>query len=100
MPKLKLTIRQSADLIAHDAEIAKVKADPAKALANLKRRYREQAKRMLDPKYGTEANLFPSFTPGSTTTAEYIRTAQALQPLYLSKWTFVHRDGIAPWEAA
>jgi hypothetical protein len=55
---------------------------------------------MLDPKYGTEANLFPSFTPGSTTTAEYIRTAQALQPLYLSKWTFVHRDGIAPWEAA
>jgi len=77
--------------------LAAAKADPERALANLKRRTREHAKRMLDPNYGHERH-YPTFIPGVTTTAEYIRTYQALQPIYLTKATFVHADRVAPEE--
>jgi len=74
--KAREKARQVAEIANERERIAKIKADPAKALALFKRRQAERMRNLKDPNWG-EKRLFPEYT-GQTTLA-YVRSFQALQ---------------------
>jgi hypothetical protein len=83
--------KQAAEIANERERLAAVKADPAKALKNLKSREATRRRNLLDPNWG-EKRLFPAWYPGQTTAA-YIRTFQALQSKQDGPGlTFKHRD--------
>lgn len=53
--------------IEHREHVAQARANPAKALRNLKDRHRRRQQNLLDPKWGDQARGFPQWHPGMTT---------------------------------
>jgi len=52
-----------------------VRAHPAQAMKNLKRRLATRRRNLLDPNYGTEEKKFPTWLPGMSA-QQYIRIFQ------------------------
>ena len=90
-PKMRENLKTLREIAKERERLAAAKADPAKALKNLKGREATRRRNLLDPNWG-EQRLFPAWYPGQTTAA-YIRTFQALQRHVDGPGlTFKHRD--------